>query len=95
MASCPTLTTIDANQCIGNSLEIINNNFSDLRTAVCSKVDRGGDRMTGPLTVGTGDLTVSSGNIELANNRLNHFAVTVKEITLRASTTMRSITSRQ
>jgi hypothetical protein len=80
--SCPTLTLIDPNQCIGNSLQYINSNFFGLSAAVCSKVDRAGDTMTGPLTIGAGDLTVQGGNVDLANNKLNHFAVTVKEVTV-------------
>ena len=33
--SCPTITTIEATQCIGNSLSIINENFSNLRDSAC------------------------------------------------------------
>jgi hypothetical protein len=33
--SCPTITEIPREQCIGNSLSIINNNFSNLRESIC------------------------------------------------------------
>lgn len=39
--SCPTVTTIiDPDQCIGNSLSIINENFTNLKEGICNNIDR-------------------------------------------------------
>ena len=37
--SCPTITTIEATQCIGNSLDIINENFLNLKDGACDNND--------------------------------------------------------
>jgi hypothetical protein len=47
--SCTAISNIPATECIGNSLATINGNFTSLHTDVCSKVDRAGDTLTGPL----------------------------------------------
>jgi hypothetical protein len=38
--SCPNITIIDREQCIGNSLAIINDNFTSLRDGICDNIDR-------------------------------------------------------
>jgi hypothetical protein len=38
--SCPNIDTIQRTQCIGNSLNIINNNFSNLRESTCDNDSR-------------------------------------------------------
>jgi hypothetical protein len=38
--SCPTVTTIQPTECIGNSLNTINANYQSLRTGVCDNQDQ-------------------------------------------------------
>jgi hypothetical protein len=38
--SCPTVTTIQATECIGNSLNTINANYQALRTGICDNQDQ-------------------------------------------------------
>jgi len=38
--SCPTITQIDRQQCIGNSLTFINSNFTNLLSGICDNIDR-------------------------------------------------------
>jgi len=38
--SCPSITVIDRQQCIGNSLAVINDNFVNLRDGICDNIDR-------------------------------------------------------
>jgi hypothetical protein len=38
--SCPTITTIQPTECIGNSLNTINNNYQSLKTGVCDNQDQ-------------------------------------------------------
>jgi hypothetical protein len=38
--SCPVITEIDRQQCIGNSLTFINSNFTNLLSGICDNIDR-------------------------------------------------------
>jgi hypothetical protein len=58
------ITTIPETQCIGDSLETINSNFSNLNNAAISlsatKVSKAGDTMTGPLTLPNSDPSLNN-----------------------------------
>lgn len=38
--SCPTIVTIQPNECIGNSLNTINSNYQALKTGICDNQDQ-------------------------------------------------------
>lgn len=38
--SCPTVSVIQSNECIGNSLASINDNFASLSDGICDNIDR-------------------------------------------------------
>lgn len=38
--SCPTISVIQSNECIGNSLAGINDNFASLSDGICNNIDR-------------------------------------------------------
>jgi hypothetical protein len=38
--SCPTVSVIQSNECIGNSLASINENFASLSDGICDNIDR-------------------------------------------------------
>lgn len=73
---CPTITTIQPTECIGNSLAAINNNFNNLKTAICdtqlgiSVQDEGNTLGTGINMLnftGKGVNAINSGNITTVN----------------------------
>jgi hypothetical protein len=37
--SCPQISIIQSNECIGNSLAVINDNFTNLREGICNNID--------------------------------------------------------
>lgn len=37
--SCPSISIIQSNECVGNSLTIINDNFANLRDGICNNID--------------------------------------------------------
>ena len=37
--SCPTVSVIQSNECIGNSLAVINDNFASLSDGICDNID--------------------------------------------------------
>lgn len=73
--SCPTIQIIQPTECIGNSLVKINSNFTALSGSVCGKVDLAGDIMYG--------------NLDLGCNKLQHFGVDIKEVTLTSATSFK------
>ena len=38
--SCPTVSVIQSNECIGNSLASVNDNFASLSDGICDNIDR-------------------------------------------------------
>ena len=37
--SCPTVSVIQSNECIGNSLAVINDNFASLSDGICNNIN--------------------------------------------------------
>ena len=54
--SCPTVSVIQSNECIGNSLAVINDNFASLSDGICNNINT---------------ITEIEGNITNLTNQLN------------------------